>query len=127
VNPLASVGGASVTSGTGMVSSKGIGTDAHEYVVDLAGVGNAQESTAALSDVIDSLGNQIALVEGRMAWLMGDTTPNRIVNSSDIGQTKTQSGQTISASNFRSDVNANGVINSSDISLVKSRSGTALP
>ena len=54
----------------------------------------------------------------------GDTTGNRIVNSSDIGETKAVSG-TVAAS--RNDVTVNGVINASDISLVKSKSGTALP
>ena len=55
-----------------------------------------------------------------MDVLLGDTTANGSVNSSDISQTKAQSGTTASASNFRTDVTANGVINSSDISLVKS-------
>jgi hypothetical protein len=49
------------------------------------------------------------------------------VNSADIGQTKSQSGQSVTSSNFREDVNADGFINSADIGLVKSRSGTALP
>jgi hypothetical protein len=50
-----------------------------------------------------------------------------MVNSSDIGQTKAQSRQPVTALNFGTDVNANGSINSSDIGLVKSRSGTELP
>ena len=59
--------------------------------------------------------------------LLGDTTGNRTVISSDIGLTKAQSGAPISAANFRTDVTVNGSINSSDIGLVKSNSGTALP
>ena len=62
-----------------------------------------------------------------MGILEGDTTGNGSVNSSDISQTKSQSGQTVSQTNFRTDVTTNNSINSSDISLVKSRSGTALP
>jgi hypothetical protein len=49
------------------------------------------------------------------------------VNSSDIAQTQSQSGQPVSASNFREDVTVNGAINSSDVALVQSKSGTALP
>jgi hypothetical protein len=49
------------------------------------------------------------------------------VNSSDIAQTQSQSGQAVTSSNFREDVNANGLINSSDIALVQSKSGTGLP
>ena len=59
--------------------------------------------------------------------LVGDTTASGVVNSSDISETKPQSGQVVTGSNFRQDVTTNGVINSSDISLVKSKSGTALP
>jgi hypothetical protein len=62
-----------------------------------------------------------------MGVLVGDTTANRAVNSSDISEAKSNSGQVTDASNFRTDGTANGVINSSDISLVKSNSGTSLP
>jgi hypothetical protein len=62
-----------------------------------------------------------------MGVLEGDTTANRSVNSSDISQTQSQSGQSVTISNFREDVTINGLINSSDISVVQSRSGTALP
>ena len=46
-NPLTNVGGASVTSGTGSVSSGTIGADPREYIVNLTGVANAQEITVA--------------------------------------------------------------------------------
>jgi hypothetical protein len=62
-----------------------------------------------------------------MGVLAGDTTGNGFVNSSDIAQTQSQSGQPVTSSNFREDVTVNGVINSSDIALVQSESGTALP
>jgi hypothetical protein len=61
-----------------------------------------------------------------MAVLVGDTTNNRKVNGSDITQTKSQSGQVVTADNFRTDVTADGRINTSDISLVKSKSGTTV-
>jgi hypothetical protein len=49
------------------------------------------------------------------------------VNSADVAQTKSQSGQTISGTNAREDVTVDGALNSADVSLVKSKSGTALP
>lgn len=55
------------------------------------------------------------------------TTANRLVNSSDISQTQSQSGQPVTGSNFREDVTINGQINSLDISFVQSKSGTGLP
>jgi len=62
-----------------------------------------------------------------MGFLIGDTTGDGFVNSADISQTKSQSGNTVTSSNFREDVNTDGFLNSADISLVKSESGTALP
>ena len=62
-----------------------------------------------------------------MDVLLGDTTADRSVNVADIGQTKSQSGHTVTSSNFREDVNVDGSINVADIGLVKSKSGTALP
>jgi hypothetical protein len=124
---LTNVGAASLTSGTGSISNAAIGADPHEYVVDLTGVANAQTITVSLANVNDSVGNSSASVSGTMRVLVGDTTNDGVVNSADIGQTKSQSGQSVSASNFREDVTADGSINSTDISLVKSKSGTALP
>jgi hypothetical protein len=62
-----------------------------------------------------------------MDVLIGDTTGNGTVNSSDVSQTKLKSGQAVTTSNFRQDVNVSGAINSSDVSTVKSKAGTALP
>jgi dockerin type I repeat protein len=62
-----------------------------------------------------------------MAVLNGDVTGNGTVNSTDIGQTKAQSGISTNAKNFRSDVTANGIINSTDISQIKANSGSHLP
>ena len=61
-----------------------------------------------------------------MSILVGDTTGNGVVNSSDIAQTQSQSGQAANSNNFREDVKANGLINSSDVALVQSMSGTGL-
>src|SRR5205085_8448568 len=120
-------GGASVTSGIGSVSTGTIGPDAHQYIVDLTGVANAQTLSVGLTNVSDSLGSFSALVAASMRVLIGDTTGDGAVNSADISQTKSQSGHTVTSSNFREDVTADGSINSADISLVKSKSGSALP
>jgi hypothetical protein len=62
-----------------------------------------------------------------MGILPGDTNGDGSVNSVDISQTKSKSGQPVDATNFRTDLNTDGNLNSADISLVKSRSGSALP
>ena len=64
----------------------------------------------------------------RVGFLTGDTNGSGGVNATDIGQTKAQSGQAVTAANFRQDVNVSGgSISASDIGLVKSRSGNSLP
>ena len=127
-NTLTSVGGASVTSGTGSVTSSNIdSSDAHNYIVNLTGVTDAQVITVSLGNVNDSAGNSSSILSASMGVVIGDTNGDGFVNSADISQTKSQSGQAVTSSNFREDVNADGFLNSADISLVKSTSGTALP
>jgi len=126
-NPLTSVSTASVTSGTGSVTSSSIGVDPHQYIVNLVGVTNAQRITVTLSNLSDNAGDFSASVAATMAVLIGDTNADGFENSADISQTKSQSGQQVNTNNFREDVNVDGFLNSADISLVKSKSGTALP
>jgi hypothetical protein len=127
-NPVASVSGASVTSGTGTINSSDIDSnDAHQYIVNLTGVTNAQVVTVSLTNVNDAAGNSANAVSASMAVLISDTTADRSVNSGDISQTKSQSGNAVTNLNFREDLNADGTINSADIALTKSKSGTALP
>jgi hypothetical protein len=111
---------ARVTFGTGIVS--GYSVSDKSLLVNLTGVANAQKVTVTLTDVSD--GTHVGDVAVQMGVLLGDTNGDRIVNSSDIAQTQSQSGHPVSASNFREDVTVNGVINNSDVSLVQSKSGT---
>jgi photosystem II stability/assembly factor-like uncharacterized protein len=133
VNNLTSVGSASVSSGTGSVNSTVLGPNAslnltaNQYQVNLTGVANQQYITITLHTVQDSAGNNGDVVGPQMGVLIGDTTASGAVNSSDIAQTQSQSGQLVTMGNFREDVTVSGSINSSDIALVQSKSGTALP
>ena len=102
------------------------GPNTNQCTVNLTGVPNGQTINVELDNVTDSF-NNTGNVSVPMGVLVGDTTGNGIVNSSDIAQTQSQSGQPVTQSNFREDVTANGIINSSDIGLVQSLSGTALP
>ena len=126
---LASVGGASVTSGTGSVANSGIdGGDAHNYIVNLTGVSNAQRVTVTLANVADSAGGNSSAVPITLNVLVGDTNASGGVTASDVSQTKAASGQTVTAANVRLDVNASGnSINASDVSIVKAAAGTFLP
>jgi len=114
---------ASVTTGTGSVSSFAV--SGGQVTVNLTGVSNAQTIVITLFGVSD--GTSTSNVSIPMGVLLGDTTGNGTVTGSDVSQTKLQSGQPVSGSNFREDVNATGTINGTDVSSVKLKSGTALP
>ena len=121
-NPV-TVGSASMTSGTGSVSSFSV--SGSQVTVNLTGVTNVQRITVTLFNVND--GTHVGNVPVSMGVLVGDVNGNAVVNASDVSLTKSQVGQPVSSSNFREDVNANGLINSVDVALVKSKVGTALP
>ena len=116
--------GAAVTVGTGTISSSS-GSATAKITVNLTGVTNSQRVTIALLRVND--GTTTGDVGVQMDVLLGDSNGDGSVNSADISQTKSKSGQAVDLTNFRTDLNADGSVNSADISLVKSRSGTGLP
>jgi len=124
VNSISSVGGASVTLGTGSVSGSPA-ISGNTVTVNLTGVTNAQTINVTLNSVND--GTNTGNVVVPMSILNGDTSGNGSVNASDVNQTKAQVGQLVTGSNFRNDVNVNGSINASDVTGVKIRSGTSLP
>ena len=124
-NPVTGVAGATVTAGTGLVNSRFI--DNGRYVVNLTGVTNAQRVTVTLTGVIDNVNNSSASVSGTLPVLVADVNGDGFVDSADISQTKSQSGNTLMQSNFKADSNVDGSINSADISQAKARSGTGLP
>ena len=92
-NPITSVGNGGVTGGTGSVSSRMIDTDAHNYIVNLAGVTNAQTVNVTLTNVNDNAGNSSTFISVPMAILIGDVNGNGNVNASDISQAKSNSGR----------------------------------
>jgi hypothetical protein len=114
---------ASVSSGTGSVSSATV--NGNQVFVNLTGVTNAQTIAVTLFGVNN--GTNTGNVVIPMSVLLGDTGGNKTVNSTDVSQTKLQSGTAANLGNFRTDVTVNGLINSSDVSTVKNQSGTALP
>jgi len=124
-NPKAIVTLGTATIGTGGVANGGMVTINGPIVtVPLTNVANAQKITVKLTSVTDGINTSDVVIP--MGILIGDTTGNGSVNASDVSQTRLQSGQAITASNFRTDINSNGAINASDVSSVKLKSGTAL-
>jgi hypothetical protein len=127
VNTLTNVGGTSVTSGTGTVSSSYIGSDPHQYVVQLTGVANAQIITVSLSDVSDSVGGFSSAVPASMGVLLGDVNGSGRVDSGDVSLVRQQTLQPVTSSNFREDIDASGRIDAGDVSIARQQTLTSLP
>ena len=128
VNGLTSAGGATVTSGNGSVSSASIdNSDAHNYIVNLTGVTNAQTITVTLNNLTDSAGNSVSAVSARMGVLLGDVNASGVVTSGDTNLCKAQALQPVTSTNFRNDVNASGSITTGDSNIIKQNALTQLP
>jgi hypothetical protein len=121
--PVVSMTSAAITSGAGFTTNYAI--SGGQVTVNLSGVANAQTITLTLFGVSD--GTTSSNVSVSIGILLGDTSGNESVNSTDVSLTKSKSGQVVDSTNFREDVNANGSINASDVSSVKLQSGTSLP
>ena len=119
---VGATGGGNTTSSA---SVTGYSINGSQVSIDLTELPNAQTSLITLSNVSDGAATNDVIIP--MSVLLGDTTGNGTVNSSDVSQVKLKSGQAVDATNFRADVGVNGSINSSDVSQVKLQSGTALP
>jgi hypothetical protein len=119
-------GNASVTTGVGSVSGSPT-FSANTITVNLSGVADVQKITVTLSGVTDSAGTVLPNTAVSMNMLIGDINASKVVNASDIGAVKAQSGLPVTGANFRADVAVSGGITASDIGLVKSRSGASVP
>ena len=84
-----------------------------------------QTITVQLTGVADTNGN-VGNFSATMGVLVGDTNADTFVDAIDTAQTKSQSGNAVTNSNFREDVNVDGFIDAIDVALVKSKSGTVL-
>jgi PKD repeat protein len=124
---LTSVGGASVTTGTGSVGTSMIdSSDSHNYIVNLTGVANAQYITVAVSNAHDVAGANFGVAQ-QMGVLIGDVDASGRVDSTDVFKVRQQSLQNANSSNFRTDVDASGRIDSTDVFKTRQNSLTALP
>ncbi len=119
-------GSASVQAGAASISGN-VAFAGNSMRVELTNVADAQTLTLNLSGVNDAFGRAIPSLPMTMQILLGDVTGNGVVNASDVGLVKNESGAAVTLGNFRADVSMNGVINATDIALVKSHSGARTP
>jgi N-acetylneuraminic acid mutarotase len=106
-NPSTGTGTAGAASASGSTVS-----------IPLNGVSDGQVLTVHLAGV-----NGTTNVDIPFGRLLGDTNSSRTVSAGDVAQTKAQSGNAVTAANFREDVNANCAINAGDVAIVKGRLG----
>jgi hypothetical protein len=126
-NPIASVASASVASGSGsLVSSNIDNNDAHNYIVNLTGVTNAQVIMVSLSSVADSAGNFSNTVSAQMGVLLGDVNSSGRVDAADVSSVRQQTLQDVTSSNFRDDINTSGRIDAADVSIAHQQTLTSL-
>ena len=111
-------GGTASVSGTPLVSG-------NQVTVNLTNVSHAQKIILNLIGVNDGANTDNVSIP--IGVLVGDTTGNQTVNSTDISEVKFQAGMSVAASTFRKDVTASGSINSTDLSMVKATAGSAIP
>ena len=109
----------------GTAAVTGFSVRSSQVTVNLANISNAQTFSINLIGV--SGGTRSGNVTIPMSVLVGDANGDGVVNSADVSEVQSQSGNTVVPGNFRDDVNADGAINSSDVVLVQSKSGTTLP
>ncbi|MEP6821737.1 MAG: dockerin type I domain-containing protein [Chthoniobacterales bacterium] len=119
-----------IQSGNASVSGSGTAGSptfsGNQMTVPLTGVTDIQTVAVTATNVTGTNGGVLSSTSVNVGFLIGDTTGDGSVNSSDVGQTKSQSGLPETNSNFRLDVNNNGAINGTDVSLVKAKSGGGL-
>lgn len=115
--------GATVTKGTGSVASTSV--NGPQVTINLTGVADQQRIVTTLSSVSDGTVTNDVSVATNM--LIGDVNGDGIVNIGDTVLVRNQSGQAVTASNFREDVNADGLINATDVSTVRGASGDQIP
>ena len=118
-------GSVTITSGTAKIVGSSFA--ANTMAVELEGVADQQQLTIAVGNVTDAIGQPLPDFTVNVNMLIGDVSGNKTVNSSDIAQTKIQSGAAASGANFRTDVNISGTVGSSDLGQVKANAGHTLP
>ena len=122
-DPQAEVTSGTATIGSGGVSNGGMVTVSGAIVtIPLTNVANAQTINIRLNSV-----NGLSDINIPMSLLTGDSNGNGLVNASDVTQIKSRIGQSVVATNFRSDLNTSGTITASDVTIAKANAGTALP
>jgi hypothetical protein len=131
VSPVASITATATTSsGTQTLSTTGnIGTDTHQYFVNLTGVPNASHVNVTLNSVLDSTSNS-SNVSAHMDVLFGDVNSTGRTDAGDVTAVRNKTvsiPDTTNPASFRFDVNNSGRIDAGDVTATRNATVTVLP
>ena len=127
-NPVSSITATATTSGgTQNVTTAGnLGTDTHQYIVNLSTVPNASHLTVTLNSVTDSA-NNVGDISAHMDVLLGDVNSSARTDSGDVTAVRNKTVTIPDQQTFRFDVNTSGRIDSGDVTVTRNASVTVLP
>jgi hypothetical protein len=132
-NTLSGVSGVSATATTSsgtepitVLNTSGIGTDTHQYIVNLSGVPNASHLNVTLNSVTDSA-NNVGDVSAHMDVLLGDVNSSGRTDSGDVTAVRNRTVSVPDQQTFWFDVNTSGRIDSGDVTVTRNASVTVLP
>jgi hypothetical protein len=127
-NPVRGITATATTSSTTqtVTASGNIGTDTHEYFVNLSGVPNASHLSVTLNGVTDSA-NSFGDVSARMDVLLGDVNSSGRTDAGDVTAVRNQTVSIPDQQTFRFDVNTSGRIDSGDVTVTRNATVTVLP
>ena len=117
-----------VNSGTASSSSGSTSTSfsGNNMIVNVSGVNDRQTITVTANNVSGPDTDTMPSASVSMSVLQGDVTNDRTVNSGDLMQVRSHSGQATDGINFRYDVNVDGFINVGDTIVTRNKSGNTL-
>jgi hypothetical protein len=131
LNTLSGVGSitatATTSSGTQAVTATGdVGTDPHQYVVNVTAVPNASHLNVTLNGVTDSA-NNVGDVSAHMDVLLGDVNSTGRTDSGDVTAVRNRTVSVPDQQTFQFDVNTSGRIDAGDVTVTRNASVTVLP
>ena len=124
-NNIAAVDDASSTCGN--VASWSINRSTVTFTLIAPRECNESIVTITAHDVMDETGDTLSSSSVAMGLLLGDVNGDRVVDGLDRKIVRSDRGERIDITNYRSDVNNDGFISAPDVRLVEHQNGTALP
>ena len=118
-------GGTASLTGNGSVGT--VSFNGSDMIIPLTGVTDVQTVTVTAQNVTSpGGGSTLSSASVQIGFLVGDVTGNAVVQAGDTINVRSNSGQAVSGTNFRADVNTDGFVNGGDTLIVRASSGNGL-